>query len=217
MPGRQPGIWQHSRQRRRARHLAAQQTKKAAGLQLWSGRARHLATSIPGKRPGHWTAEQAKEAGEASPGIVRRRRGIAGGNAGQGVPGRAFPAPQAPGDDASQAPTPDATRLPFQRLPCSLCARLAGPSVLSVFLPWRPTPDATRLPFQRLPCSLCFCLGAPLPRPGRKKLAEFQFSLEAMGLQREADTELPSAPLEAVGVGRGIGGIEFPVILPLFD
>ena len=35
-------------------------------------------------------------------------------------------------------------------------------------------------------------------------------------MQREADAELPSAPLEAVGVGRGIGGIEFPVILPLF-
>ena len=91
-----------------------------------------------------------------------------------------------------------------------------------------------------LPCSPCFCLGAlrltppafpssafralrvsalapSLPRPGRKELAEFQFSLEAMGLQREADAELPSAPLEAVGVGRGIGGIEFPVILPLFD
>lgn len=66
--------------------------------------------------------------------------------------------------------------------------------------------------------ALCVSALAPsLPRPGRKELAEFQFSLEAMGLQREADAELPSAPLEAVGVGRGIGGIEFPVILPLFD
>ena len=52
-----------------------------------------------------------------SPATARHRRG----NAGQGVPGRAFPAPHSPCDDASQAPTPDATRLPFQRLPCSPC------------------------------------------------------------------------------------------------
>ena len=114
-------------------------------------------------------------------------------------------------------PTPDATRLPFQAFRALCVPGLPG-----------------------LPCSPCFCLGAlrltppafpssafralrvsalapSLPRPGRKELAEFQFSLEAMGLQRDADAELPSAPLEAVGVGRGIGGIEFPVILPLFD
>lgn len=81
----------------------------------------------------------------------------------------------------------------------------------------RPTPDATRLPFQAFRALCVSALAPSLPRPGRKELAEFQFSLEAMGLQREADAELPSAPLEAVGVGRRIGGIEFPVILPLFD
>ena len=81
----------------------------------------------------------------------------------------------------------------------------------------RPTPDATRLPFQAFRALCVSALVPSLPRPGRKELAEFQFSLEAMGLQREADAELPSAPLEAVGVGRGIGGIEFQVILPLFD
>lgn len=81
----------------------------------------------------------------------------------------------------------------------------------------RPTPDAPRLPFQAFRALCVSALAPSLPRPGRKELAEFQFSLEAMGLQREADAELPSAPLEAVGVGRGIGGIEFQVILPLFD
>ena len=82
---------------------------------------------------------------------------------------------------------------------------------------WRQAPYATRLPFQAFRALCVSALAPSLPRPGRKELAEFQFSLEAMGLQREADAELPSAPLEAVGVGRGIGGIEFQVILPLFD
>ena len=72
MPGRQPGIWQHSKQGRRTRHSAtehtgkagelrygvsgpghwaAEQAWKAAGLRLWSGRAGYLAE------------EQAMEAG----------------------------------------------------------------------------------------------------------------------------------------------------------
>ena len=120
-----PGIWQQAyREGRgtpvwsgRAGHLAAQQTKKAAGLQLWSGRAGHLAAQHARKATGTLDGRASKGSGGGvagnSPATARHRRG----NAGQGVPGRAFPAPQAPGDDASQAPTPDATRLPFQRLP----------------------------------------------------------------------------------------------------
>ena len=73
-----PGIWRHSRQRRRP------DSSYGVGVPgIWQH-------SMPGKRPGHWTAEQAKEAGEASPGIARRRRGIAGGMRGRGCPAGHF-------------------------------------------------------------------------------------------------------------------------------
>ena len=158
MPRRQPGIWQHSKQGRRPRHSAAQQTKEAAGhlTTEHTGKAGELRYGVSG--PGHWAAEQARKAAG-----LRLWSGRAG------------------------------------------------------YLAEEQAPDATRLPFQAFRALCVSALAPSLPRPGRKELAEFQFSLEAMGLQREADAELPSAPLEAVGVGRRIGGIEFQVILPLFD
>ena len=145
--------------------------------------------------------EEAIKSGRASKGggggvagIARRRRGIAGGMRGRGCPAGHFLHRRHPA--MTQVRRPRLTPPAF-----------ASNAFRALCVPGLPG----------LPCSPCFCLGALPSPPGRKELAEFQFSLEAMGLQREADAELPSAPLEAVGVGRGIGGIKFPVILPLFD
>ena len=168
MPGRWPKTFGSTADKGGGRAFGNKHTGKAGELRYGVGVPGIWQHSMPGKRPGHWTAEQAKEAGEASPGIARRRRGIAGGMRGRGCPAGHFlhcrhPAmtqvrrlrltpPASPSRPSvlsvcpacrafralrvsALAPTPDATRLPFQRLPCSLCARLAGPSVLSVFLP----------------------------------------------------------------------------------
>ena len=137
MPGRWPKTFGSTADKGGGRAFGNKHTGKAGELRYGVGVPGIWQHSMPGKRPGHWTAEQAKEAGEASPGIARRRRGIAGGMRGRGCPAGHFLPRRHPAMTQVRR-----LRLTPPAFPSSAFRALCVPGLPG------------------LPCSPCFCLGA---------------------------------------------------------